>query len=324
MNDDRSWTDDELREAVATSITYRQVMRAIGLAPGSLVYLKKQIARLGLDTSHFDSHPKKKLCSDDELRELVRTSTSGTEVLARLGMEPRRSHFTKLNRRLDELNLDTSHFKKRGRPNKRNTRWREDQLRDAVANSTSVAQTIRALGLIPAGGNYDQVQRKIRELHIDTSHFLGSRWSKGRKLPFMPVIPLEDLLVAGSETTSHLLKKRLFRAGLKKPACELCGWAECRPCDGVIPVELDHINGDKTDNRLVNLRVVCPNCHSLQPTHRALNKKSCRPHRASENYGTPLSEYARVLLTAMSGSRTNRPDRGQLTVAPVGFEPTLR
>ncbi|QQS22454.1 HNH endonuclease [Candidatus Saccharibacteria bacterium] len=58
----------------------------------------------------------------------------------------------------------------------------------------------------------------------------------------------------------------------KKPKCEICGWEE-RSIDGRIPVELDHINGIHSDNRLENLRILCPNCHSLQPTHRGRNKK---------------------------------------------------
>jgi 5-methylcytosine-specific restriction endonuclease McrA len=65
---------------------------------------------------------------------------------------------------------------------------------------------------------------------------------------------------------------RLFAAGLKKRECEVCGWAEVS-ADGRIPLELDHINGDKNDNRLDNLRILCPNCHSLQPTHRGLNQR---------------------------------------------------
>jgi hypothetical protein len=75
---------------------------------------------------------------------------------------------------------------------------------------------------------------------------------------------------------SHQLKERLFREGLKRPACESCGWAEARPTDGRIPVELDHRNGDRNDNRLENLRILCPNCHALQPTHRALNRRNRR------------------------------------------------
>ena len=62
--------------------------------------------------------------------------------------------------------------------------------------------------------------------------------------------PIERLLINGRQTSSHHLKTRLFRVGLKKPACELCGWCERAP-DGRILVELDHIN--RFDNRLENL-----------------------------------------------------------------------
>ncbi len=83
---------------------------------------------------------------------------------------------------------------------------------------------------------------------------------------------MEKLLVKGGTFQSFKLKKRLFREGLKEEKCELCGWAE-KSEDGRIPVELDHINGDRYDNRLQNLRILCPNCHSLQPTHRGKNQR---------------------------------------------------
>ncbi len=53
----------------------------------------------------------------------------------------------------------------------------------------------------------------------------------------------------------------------------MCGWNKTTK-DGRLPLELDHINGDSRDNRLTNLQILCPNCHSLQPTHRGLNKKA--------------------------------------------------
>ena len=149
--------------------------------------------------------------------------------------------------------------------------WTDEQLRTAVTAHFTIAQVIRALGLVPAGGDYDQVQRRIGELGIDTTHFKGRGWNRGLNVSPQP-IPLSNILVAGRWTASHHLKLRLFREGLKKPACELCGWCERAP-DGRIPVELDHINGDKNDNRLENLRILCPNCHSLQPTHRGLNQQ---------------------------------------------------
>jgi hypothetical protein len=133
---------------------------------------------------------------------------------------------------------------------------------------------IRSLGLIPAGGNYDRVQRRMKEIGIDTAHFKGQGWNRDNKMS-TTAISLESVLVANRWTGSHNLKQRLFKAGLKEPVCEICGWCERAP-DGRIPVELDHINGDRNDNRLENLRILCPNCHSLQPTHRGRNKKTVR------------------------------------------------
>lgn len=150
--------------------------------------------------------------------------------------------------------------------------WTDEQLVEAVKKSFSVRAVIKELGLIPAGGNYAQVQQRMYVLKLDTAHFTGMRWNKGKTYHTTTRPDLETLLVIDSTIQSFKLKKRLYESGLKEPKCELCGWAE-EALDGRIPVELDHINGDHYDNRLDNLRILCPNCHSLQPTHRGKNKK---------------------------------------------------
>lgn len=150
--------------------------------------------------------------------------------------------------------------------------WSEKQLRGAVSNSTSVRQILSKLGLKEAGGNYAQVKKYLKEYSIDISHMKGQAWNKGLKGIGKPRILLKDILIKDSDFQSFKLKKRLFKEGVKKALCELCGWSK-ETSDGRIPVELDHINGDRRDNRLKNLRILCPNCHSLQPTHRGLNKK---------------------------------------------------
>ena len=61
--------------------------------------------------------------------------------------------------------------------------------------------------------------------------------------------------------------------------CPKCGWGETHPTTGTIPLELNHIDGDSKNNRPENLEILCPNCHSLTPNFRALNKKSSRTHR---------------------------------------------
>lgn len=154
----------------------------------------------------------------------------------------------------------------------RSKKWTAKQLQEAVKNSTSIRQIIKSLGLIPAGGNYVQVQKYITFYKLDTRHFKGMAWNKGMRGIGKPRITLEAILKKDSSFQSFKLKKRLFAQGLKSPACEECGWAK-KSADGRIPLELDHINGDSKDNRIQNLRVLCPNCHSLQPTHRGKNKK---------------------------------------------------
>lgn len=136
-----------------------------------------------------------------------------------------------------------------------------------MPTARSYRQVLEALGLRPAGGNYAQVKAYVNELQLSTGHFLGQSWGRGSKLPGTRQKRLEDVLTTDSRYQSYKLKRRLIAAGLKPEHCEECGWAQ-RTVDGYLPVELDHINGDSTDNRLVNLRVLCPNCHSLKPTHR--------------------------------------------------------
>ena len=154
--------------------------------------------------------------------------------------------------------------------------WSIDQLKKAVKDSFSYRQVLKKLGLREAGGNYEQVKKYIKEYKLNVSHFKGRAWNKGLKGIGKPRIPLELILVKNSSFQSFKLKKRLFAAGLKPQYCENCGWAE-RTKDGYLPLELDHINGDRHDNRLENLRILCPNCHSLTANHRGrLRKKYAR------------------------------------------------
>lgn len=150
--------------------------------------------------------------------------------------------------------------------------WTEEDLRDAAKRARSTRQLLSFLGLVEAGGNYAQIKKYLQEYKIDTSHFLGMGWNRGNLGYYRPTIPLNDILIKGSTYQSYKLKQRLFREGLKPKICEECGWSKMTT-NGRLPLELDHINGDRADNRLDNLRILCPNCHSLKPTHRGLNQK---------------------------------------------------
>ncbi|MEK7633124.1 MAG: HNH endonuclease [Patescibacteria group bacterium] len=146
-------------------------------------------------------------------------------------------------------------------------KWVKEQLQESLSKSRSLGQLLVHLGLKPVGGNYAQIKKYLHEASLDYSHLKGRSWEKGLKRGPRPVLQLADILVQESHYQSFKLKRRLFDAGLKQEHCEICGWAERTP-DGYLPLELDHINGAHTDNRIENLRILCPNCHSLQPTHR--------------------------------------------------------
>lgn len=150
--------------------------------------------------------------------------------------------------------------------------WEKDKLFKAVSESKSYRQVLHFLGLKEAGGNYSQIKKYIKEYGLDIKHFKGKAWNKGLRGIGKFRIPLEKILVDDSDYQSYKLKKRLFVSNLRPQYCEECGWAK-KTKDGYLPLELDHINGNHRDNRLENLRVLCPNCHSLKPSHRGRNRK---------------------------------------------------
>lgn len=151
-------------------------------------------------------------------------------------------------------------------------KWNERQLVSAVKGSKSYRSVLKMLGLKPAGGNYTQLKRYIKGYGLNTNHFTGQGWNLGLKFKPKCAKPIDEILKVGIQIQSYKLKKRLFAECLKQERCEDCGWAVMSK-DGRIPLELNHKNGDSTDNRLVNLEILCPNCHSLRPFYRGSKLK---------------------------------------------------
>lgn len=100
--------------------------------------------------------------------------------------------------------------------------------------------------------------------------------ARGAVIPRPALEPLEQVLAAGRSRCRQHVKARLRLAGLKDQCCEECGLADWR--DRPLSLELHHVNGDGEDNRMENLRLLCPNCHSQTDTWGARNKgRSARP-----------------------------------------------
>jgi Zn finger protein HypA/HybF involved in hydrogenase expression len=146
-----------------------------------------------------------------------------------------------------------------------------EEFKSAVQGSYSIAQALTKLGVSPRGGNY-RVFKKFEKLYaIDTSHFTGQGHLKGKTHNFNTT-PLNEILVKDYEYSSNKLRKRLISEGIKEHKCECCGLNEW--LGELIPLELDHIDGDHYNNTLENLKILCPNCHAKTPTYRGKNKRS--------------------------------------------------
>ena len=150
-------------------------------------------------------------------------------------------------------------------------KFTKEDYENAAKVSLSYAGMCRYLGLSPRGGNYATLKSKIKKYNIDISHFTGMGWNVGLKFRPQKEYKLEEILQKDFEYQPSKLKKRLIKEGIKEYRCEKCGNTEWN--GEPIALELHHINGDRTDNRLENLQILCPNCHAQTEHYRGKNQE---------------------------------------------------
>jgi len=147
----------------------------------------------------------------------------------------------------------------------------EEKLKLIIKDSKSFADVARKMNYARASG-FLLVKKFIKEYNIDISHFdtQQEQWRKSL-ISLKNTIPLEQILIENSTYNRNHLKKRLYKENIKKEKCEMCGqgpiWMGKK-----ISLILDHINGVRNDNRINNLRIVCPNCNASLDTHCGKNK----------------------------------------------------
>ncbi|MBT6052625.1 MAG: HNH endonuclease [Candidatus Scalindua sp.] len=154
--------------------------------------------------------------------------------------------------------------------------YTNEDLKEVIKNSTNWSQVVRSLKLKQGGGTKQNLKRIAQKLSYDFSHFCQNKgfnkghWIKGNIPPNKK--PIGELLKNGVNIQSNILKKRVIAEGLLKNKCMICGQPPIWNNQKLV-LELHHVDGDKLNNRLSNLKIICPHCHSQTPNFRGKNKR---------------------------------------------------
>jgi hypothetical protein len=148
-------------------------------------------------------------------------------------------------------------------------KYTKEYLTKIVNKCKCIWDVVENVGMSKQEGNYRYISQYIKRYNISTIHFEDQRKGFSRQEK-----PLSDYLVDNKFLTlsGNKLKKKLFEAKLLENECCLCGQGEIWNGNKMSLI-LDHIDGDRKNNKIENLRIVCPNCNATLDTHCGKNRK---------------------------------------------------
>ena len=156
------------------------------------------------------------------------------------------------------------------------------EFTEIARTSKTITEMVNRCGLRNIGSNFLTVLKRVAEDKLDISHIprgLGCR--KGRVYGGNKPKPIEDILIENSSFSRSALKRRLLRDGLLENKCADCGLPPEWNGKSLV-LRLDHINGVNNDNKIGNLRLLCPNCDSQSSTFTGRNNKGIHLHRCPD------------------------------------------